>query len=92
MLDIRRYLPSRDNERTQLRPPIAGSIRAGRRRVGADLDRAAYCWPMWVLLLAIFVIVAALMILNARSRRRLERMGGDPGDPTRRFPWMRSGG
>ena len=47
---------------------------------------------VWVLLVVIFVIVAGLMILNNRSRRRLERMGGDPGDPTRRFPWMRSGG
>lgn len=47
---------------------------------------------VWILLLAIFVIVAALMILNARARRRLEQLGGDKGDPTGRFPWMRSGG
>jgi hypothetical protein len=46
----------------------------------------------WIVLLVIFVIVAALMILNARARSRLERLGGDPGDPTRRFSWMRWGG
>ena len=47
---------------------------------------------MWVVLLAIFVVVAALMVLNARARSRLERLGGKPDDPTRRFSWMRWGG
>jgi len=47
---------------------------------------------MWVVLLVTFVVVAALMVLNGRARSRLERLGGKPGDPTRRFSWMRWGG
>jgi hypothetical protein len=47
---------------------------------------------MWIVLLVIFVVVAALLILNGRARRRLEQLGDDPGDPTRRFSWMRWGG
>jgi hypothetical protein len=33
-----------------------------------------------------------VMVLNARARSRLERLGGEPGDPTRRHWWMRFGG
>jgi len=47
---------------------------------------------MWFVLLVIFVVVASLMILNARARSRLERLGGKHDDPTRRFSWMRWGG
>ena len=43
------------------------------------------------MLLVIFVVVAGMMVMNARARSRLERLGAKPGDPTRRFSWMRWG-
>ena len=46
---------------------------------------------MWIILLAVVVVVASLMILNARVRSRLERLGGKSEDPTRRYSWMRWG-
>ena len=47
---------------------------------------------MWIVLLVILVVIAGLIALNGRARSRLARLGGKPGDPTRRFSWMRWGG
>jgi hypothetical protein len=47
---------------------------------------------MWVVLLALFVVVATLMVMNGRARARLEQRAGKSDDPTRRHWWMRIGG
>jgi len=52
-----------------------------RRTVSTVLDLA----------LPAFGFVAVLLILHVRARTRLERMGGESDDPTRRFSWMRRG-
>lgn len=51
-----------------------------------------YRQPVWIVLLVAFLLVATFMILNARARARLEKLGGKPDDPARRFWWMRWGG